>query len=115
MGDEPRPRYSATIRGGDQPGEHLLRGSRLMEVLSDTNLVLRIAEPAHAMHAEAFRAMQALRLPGEQPCLVTQNLYEFWVVATRPRERNGLGMTAEQPEAELARLENQFPVLPDTP
>src|SRR5262249_1552350 len=54
------------------------------------------------------------RLQGEQFCLVPQNLYEFWVVGTRPVAQNGLGLTAAEAQAELARLKSLFPVLDDT-
>ena len=36
-----------------------------------------------------------------------QNLYEFWVVAPRPVALNGLGSSAAQAEAELARREGR--------
>jgi predicted nucleic acid-binding protein len=86
-----------------------------MPYLADSNLLLRGAEPGHPMQAEAEAAVAALLGRGEQLYIAPQNLYEFWVVATRPLERNGLGMTAIQAEAELARIEAQFPLLPDTP
>ncbi len=85
-----------------------------MAYLGDSNLFLRSAEPAHPMYPEAVHAIETLLEQGEEIFLVPQNLYEFWVVATRPLERNGLGMTAAQAEAELDRIESQFPVLPDT-
>jgi predicted nucleic acid-binding protein len=42
-------------------------------------------------------------------------LYEFWVVATRPVAGNGLGLSAAEASAELARLRALFPLLLDTP
>src|SRR5687767_13820991 len=84
-----------------------------MPYLLDANLLLRLAEPAHPMHPEALQALEVLLDREEEIFLVPQNLMEFWVVSTRPRERNGLGMTAEEAEAELARLEAQFVLLPD--
>ena len=36
---------------------------------------------------------------------------EFWNVATRPRERNGIGLTPELAGAELAQIEGFFTVL----
>jgi predicted nucleic acid-binding protein len=85
-----------------------------MAYLGDTNLLLRSAEQGHPMQAVAQDALVALRASGESVCLVPQNLVEFWAVTTRPIERNGLGMTAVEAEAELVRLEGFFPVLPDT-
>jgi predicted nucleic acid-binding protein len=46
---------------------------------------------------------------------VPQVLYELWVVATRPKNVNGLGLTASEASAELTRLQSLFLLLPDTP
>jgi predicted nucleic acid-binding protein len=86
-----------------------------MPYLADSNLLLRGAETGHPMQKPALEAFAALFRQREAVYVTPQNLYEFWVVATRPVERNGLGMTASQAETELARLEVQFPLLPDTP
>jgi predicted nucleic acid-binding protein len=86
-----------------------------MPHLADTNLLLRGAEGGHAMQAPALEALAGLVRSGETVYIAPQNLYEFWVVATRPVERNGLGMTAAEAEAELSRLEAHFPLLNDTP
>ncbi len=85
-----------------------------MPHLADTNLLLRGAEAGHPMQTLALEALAGLVRSGETVYITTQNLYEFWVVATRPLERNGLGMTVAQADADLARLETQFPMLPDT-
>jgi predicted nucleic acid-binding protein len=86
-----------------------------MRYLEDTNLLLRGAEPAHPMYPVAVHAIATLLDRGDEVVLVPQNLFEFWVVVTRPRDRNGLGMTVAQAEAELSRLEIQLPLLPDSP
>jgi hypothetical protein len=54
-----------------------------MNVLLDTNILTRLAQHAHPMHAAARDAVAALQRAGETLRLVPQNLYEFWVVATR--------------------------------
>jgi len=59
-----------------------------MSYLLDTNLLVRLAEPAHAMHPEALQALAALLDRQETVYFVPQNLMEYWVIATRPRERN---------------------------
>lgn len=46
--------------------------------------------------------------------LVRQNLIELWVVATRPVEQNGLGMSVADAAAALARLKSMFALLPET-
>ena len=67
------------------------------------------------MYPEAVRAVELLFERGEELYVVPQNLIEFWAVATRPIERNGLGMTAEQADAEIATLRRRVPLLRDIP
>ena len=86
-----------------------------MPYLADTNLLLRGAETGHAMQTSALESLASLVRSGEVVYITPQNLYEFWVVATRPVERNGLGLTTIQAEAELVQLEARFPLLPDNP
>lgn len=47
--------------------------------------------------------------------IVSQNLIEMWVVATRPLEQNGLGMTPAAAAGELAHIKSMFEFLPETP
>jgi predicted nucleic acid-binding protein len=75
-----------------------------MQILVDTNILVRIAEPEHELHAPANTAVHLLRELGHDLCLVPQVHYEFWVVVTRPISQNGLGMSAEQAEFELSKL-----------
>lgn len=86
-----------------------------MAYLIDTNIILRMASPDHPMCAEALNALGILRRRGEERYLTHQNLVEFWRSATRPVERNGLGLSISEAQAELQRLEELFPVLPDVP
>ena len=66
------------------------------------------------MHAQATGALNVLLEGDDLVCLTTQNLVEFWNVCTRPLNRNGLGMTVTQTDAELIRLEGVFTVLSDS-
>jgi predicted nucleic acid-binding protein len=70
-------------------------------------------QPGHPMHRPATDAMTELRRQGDTLCLVPQNLYEFWVVCTRPTAQNGLGLTPAQAHAELTRLKSLFTILDD--
>jgi predicted nucleic acid-binding protein len=85
-----------------------------MSTLLDTNILTRAAQPGHPMYQPAVDAVAELRRQAEVLCLVPQNLYEFWVVCTRPTTQNGLGLTPAQAQAELARLKALFPLLDDT-
>lgn len=86
-----------------------------MRYLADTNILLRSAEPAHPTHSDAVRAVKALLSRGDTVCVFTQNLIEFWNVATRPVNKNGLGFSTPQTEAEVRRLEGLLVVVPDSP
>ena len=84
-----------------------------MDYLADTNIILRLAEPAHPMHRAALNAVKKLFADGHNLCLIPQNLIEFWNVATRPANKNGLGWTTAQTDAEVGGLEAVFTILPD--
>lgn len=84
-----------------------------MTYLCDTSIVLRINDPDSAAHTDTLNALEKLRREGERLVLVPQILVEFWVVATRPKDVNGLGFTTEQAEKELENLQNIFTVLPE--
>jgi len=86
-----------------------------VDYLSDTNIILRLAQPAHPMHAATLGAVTKLFANGDNLCLLPQNLIEFWNVATRPADKNGLGWTTAKTDAQVADLETIFTVLPDSP
>jgi len=44
-----------------------------------------------------------------------QNFVEFWNVATRPVDRNGLGLKPGDTDRLLHLVERLFPLLPDSP
>ena len=84
-----------------------------MSYLSDTSIVLRLAQPHLPIYQTVFQALAKLRRSGEQIIVVPQILVEFWVVATRPANVNGLGMTTDNAEKELENLQSIFTVLPE--
>ena len=86
-----------------------------MKVLLDTNLLSRMAEPGHAHHQTALDATDWLGRQGHDLVLVPQVLYGFWVVCTRPLKVNGLGRTAVEAEAELAKFKSLFTILDESP
>ena len=77
--------------------------------------MIRSVEPSDPDHKTADDAVAALRAQGHELCLVPQNLYEFWVVSTRPAAQNGRGKTPDEMAAEFSFLKTHFTVLPDTP
>lgn len=44
-----------------------------------------------------------------------QNIAEFWNVATRPAEHNGLGFTVAMVRAQIELIEDTLELLPDIP
>ena len=86
-----------------------------MTVLLDSNILARLAQSTHSMHATARAAVASLQRSGQTLRTVPQNIYEFRVVSTRPVTANGLGMSASEASVELARLQVLFPVLLDNP
>ena len=59
-------------------------------------------------------AIAKLISQGHEIYLAPQVIAEFWVVATRPTNVNGLGWPFEIVELAIARLLKEFPVLPET-
>ena len=86
-----------------------------MITILDANILLRLTEPTSPQYPTANSAVVVLRGQGFELRTIPQSYYEFWVVATRPLANNGLGLSAQETSAELAKLENFFPVLTDTP
>ena len=87
----------------------------MARILADTNIWLRIADPDAVQNPVAVRAVARLLAEGHELCICAQNLIEFWAVATRPTNANGLGWTTDAAAAEIAGLETRFVLLPDTP
>lgn len=84
-----------------------------MRILIDTNLLLRLAQPAHPHHLMAVQAIEILRVNSDELCIVPQVIYEYWSVYTRPKGENGLGMTTAQAKTEVARIKRLFTLFRD--
>lgn len=85
-----------------------------MNYLADTNILLRLVEPTNLHHFEAKNAVDKLLKQGDTLYILLQNISEFWNVCTRPLDKNGLGFSVAQTDAELSKIEQVFDVLPDT-
>ena len=84
-----------------------------MRILLDTNILLRTVEPLHVQHGVSVDAVDLLRQRGHELAVVPQVLYEFWSVATRPVEQNGLGMGPQDAYSELIAIQRGFRLLRD--
>ncbi|MFM7363849.1 MAG: type II toxin-antitoxin system VapC family toxin [Cuspidothrix sp.] len=86
-----------------------------MKYLVDTNILLRLVQKNSPMHLDTQRAILKLKKQGEFLCIIPQNIIEFWAVATRPLDKNGLGLSITQAEEESAKLKKIFILELDTP
>ncbi|GAA6614962.1 type II toxin-antitoxin system VapC family toxin [Scytonema sp. NUACC26] len=86
-----------------------------MSYLVDTNILLRLVHKSDSMHLVTKSALVTLQEQGEALCIVPQNLIEFWAVATRPTNSNGLGLTASEAYREMSLLKHLFSIKEDVP
>ncbi len=84
-----------------------------MRVLVDSNILLRIDQSRHPHQEAALQAVERLVTRGHEPRTVPQVFYEYWVVATRPVESNGLGFSPADTQRLLGEHDMLFPVLKD--
>jgi predicted nucleic acid-binding protein len=83
-------------------------------ILLDTNVVLRHARRTDPAHTLVNAVVRHLLAGGQLLCVVPQNIYEFWVVATRPVANNGLGLSVAECDADIADILATFQFLPDS-
>ncbi len=86
-----------------------------MTVLVDTNVLLRWIEHHDSDHLIAIASVKLLRQRGLPMYVATQNLIEFWAVATRPRSVNGFNMPPEMVDEEISKILDFFPLTPELP
>jgi predicted nucleic acid-binding protein len=86
-----------------------------MKALLDTNIVLRNANRSDAQHGLVADWLRRLVEAGADLCVAPQVLYEYWVVATRPAEVNGLGLSIDEARASIATFRDAYALLPDPP
>jgi len=86
-----------------------------MSVLVDTNVLLRRAQPDHPSHEVAVESVARLLAAGERVCFTLQNIAEFWNVATRPLDNNGLGFSVPLVFAQVYSIERSLRLLPESP
>ena len=76
-----------------------------MRVLVDTNILLRSAQPSNPLCAQATHAVSKLIRQKGAVFFCSQNIAEFWNVATRPADLNGLGLSHEEVLQEVSSIE----------
>jgi len=86
-----------------------------MRVLVDTNILVRSAQPNHPLWSQSTRAVSKLIRENGAVFFCSQNIAEFWNVATRPAALNGLGLSHEESLREVSSIETLLSLLPDVP
>lgn len=81
----------------------------------DANILVRLADTTDAMHATTEQATKSLRASGAVLRTLPQSLFEFWVVATRPREKNGIGLKVSDAETFIDLFVRLYWPIPDDP
>jgi predicted nucleic acid-binding protein len=82
--------------------------------LLDTNILLRIADTSSPQHPLVLAAITNILSKGDKCVITSQVLIEFWVVATRPVEVNGLGWTPQETTQKIRQFIAQFRFLEET-
>jgi predicted nucleic acid-binding protein len=83
--------------------------------LLDTNILLRSRDIISPDFHLVDKTIKYLISNNHQCFITSQVIIEFWVVATRPVNVNGLGWTVEQTTQAVQMLINQFDLLEETP
>lgn len=87
----------------------------MTKYLIDTNIALRLSNTADTNHGLVLEAVATLLEQSNECFLMTQVLIEFWVVATRPVDVNGLGWTIEKTRSEIDQLLERFALVDEAP
>lgn len=87
----------------------------MAQYLLDTNILLRLSNTDDKRHKLVRETLARLIIQGDDCMLTAQVLIEFWVVATRPVEVNGLGWSTVDTKDAVDQLLRQFPLLDEPP
>ena len=64
--------------------------------LVDSNVLLRWVKPDHNDYPSIVSATEAILRRDGILCYTSQNVAEFWNACTRPADRNGYGLSAQE-------------------
>ncbi|MGD0548378.1 MAG: type II toxin-antitoxin system VapC family toxin [Terracidiphilus sp.] len=85
-----------------------------MQVLLDSNILIRWLEPDNPDQIVVKAALDRLMLSNTDLCYTSQNLGEFWNAMTRPANRNGYGLSPDEADLRAREVEAWFDLLPDS-
>jgi predicted nucleic acid-binding protein len=67
----------------------------VIKILVDTNVFLRASDASSEQYETCVAALGSLAGQGWNAFVCAQVIIEFWTVATRPRDVNGLGFSID--------------------
>ncbi|MCH8317087.1 MAG: PIN domain-containing protein [Bacteroidetes bacterium] len=82
-------------------------------ILLDTNIILRSKQTSSKHYKEVTEKLIELFTEGYEFVICPQVIYEFYVVATRPDDKNGLGLTPENAIKEINNITKTYTLLDD--
>lgn len=86
-----------------------------MKVLMDVNVLLRLNDKNSPDHPVCVAAVRRLTAAGDDLCICTTVMCEYWVAGTRPIEVNGWGMKPKDAAADLRQAMVSFTYSADPP
>ena len=84
-----------------------------MTYLPDTSVLVRLYDTNNPLSTLVRQCFRKIERDGQELAIVPQILVEFWAVAIRPTNVNGLGMKTGEAETELDKFQKLFKVLPE--
>ena len=85
----------------------------MTQYLLDTNILLWASDPNSPTYPLIMNVVNMIIRQGGECWITSQVLIEFWVVATRPTDVNGLGWTIQKTQQEINQILSQFSLLED--
>jgi predicted nucleic acid-binding protein len=82
--------------------------------LIDTNVLLRWVKPDDRDYAVVVSAIDAMIQRGAVLCYTSQNVAEFWNTCTRPLDRNGYALSAQEADRRARSFEEKLRLLADS-
>jgi predicted nucleic acid-binding protein len=82
-----------------------------MNIFLDTNIFLRLTDINSSQHQLVTKAVAQVLARGDELCFAPQSMIEFWAVATRPKEANGLALSLEVVEEKVQEFSDEYKML----
>ncbi len=86
-----------------------------MSYLLDSNILTALSKKHSDQYTHVRQAISKIRSEKESIFLIPQNLVEFWSVATRPLDVNGLNLTTQNAALEIRLFRATFNFIDDRP